>query len=166
MEKQVYGKRSVWQWIIIYLVIGAAAYGLIYYFMIAGNGASPTPAPTTTQMSPSPKPLEMIVKLNEENNSGESGEATLKEENGKTTVTVNLMGFTEDVPQPAHIHSGSCPGVGTVKYPLANIINGSSVTILDATLAEIKQNLPLAVNVHKSAQEITNYTACGELPSE
>ena len=33
-----YGKRPMWQWIVIYLVIGAVVYGLIYYFMFAGKG--------------------------------------------------------------------------------------------------------------------------------
>lgn len=31
-----YGKRPVWQWVVIYLIIGAIVYGLIYYF--AQNG--------------------------------------------------------------------------------------------------------------------------------
>lgn len=171
MEEKAYGKKPLWQWILIYVVIGGIIYGLIYYFVLAGKGglpsytSQPTSAPITTQATPSSQPLEMTVKLNEENNSGESGEATLKEENGKTTVTVSLTGFTEGIPQPAHIHIGSCPGVEAVKYPLSNIINGSSATVLNATLNEIKQNLPLAINVHKSAKEITNYTACGELSS-
>lgn len=33
-----YGKRPLWQWIVIYLVIGAIAYGLIYYFFFAPKG--------------------------------------------------------------------------------------------------------------------------------
>lgn len=163
--EQGYGKRPLWQWIVLYVVIGLAIYGIIYYFLIAGKGNT-TPAPTETPTVQPVQSLEMTVKLNEENNSGESGTATLKEENGKTAVTVSLTGFTGNIPQPAHIHAGVCPGVGAVKYPLANIVNGSSVTILDATLTDIKQNLPLAINVHKSAQEITNYTACGQLSSE
>lgn len=173
MEKG-YNKRPLWQWTIIYLAIAAVAYGLIYYFVFAGKGgytpqtntAQPTSAPAANQTTPSSKPLETTVKLSEENNSGEMGEAILKEENGKTTVTVSLTGFTQGVSQPAHIHIGSCPGVEAIKYPLANVIDGSSITVLNVALAEIKQNLPLAINIHKSAQEITNYTACGELSSE
>ncbi len=33
-----YGKRPLWQWVVIYLVIGAVVYGLIYYFVIAKKG--------------------------------------------------------------------------------------------------------------------------------
>lgn len=27
-----YGKRPLWQWIVLYVIIGAIVYGLIYYF--------------------------------------------------------------------------------------------------------------------------------------
>ncbi len=30
-----YGKRPLWQWIVIYLVVGLIVYGLIYYFVLA-----------------------------------------------------------------------------------------------------------------------------------
>jgi flagellar basal body-associated protein FliL len=37
-SKYGYGKRPLWQWIVIYLVIGAIVYGLIYYFVFAKKG--------------------------------------------------------------------------------------------------------------------------------
>lgn len=63
-----YGKRPLWQWIVIYLIIGGAIYGLIYYFVIAKKGgysvnynqqgqsptqqeSSPTSTPSTTTNS-------------------------------------------------------------------------------------------------------------------
>lgn len=36
-KKGSYGKRPLWQWIILYLIIGAVVYGLIYYFVLAKN---------------------------------------------------------------------------------------------------------------------------------
>lgn len=33
-----YGKRPLWQWIVIYLVIGAVVYALLYYFVFANKG--------------------------------------------------------------------------------------------------------------------------------
>lgn len=46
-----YGKRPLWQWILIYLVVGAVVYWGIYYFYIGrkagSNGGNPT-----TQHSP------------------------------------------------------------------------------------------------------------------
>jgi len=38
MGEASYGKRPMWQWIIIYLVIAIVAYGLIYYFVLAKKG--------------------------------------------------------------------------------------------------------------------------------
>lgn len=47
-----YGKKSIWQWIIIYIIIGAVIYGLIYYFVLnkrGGYGGGGTSAPGTQQ---------------------------------------------------------------------------------------------------------------------
>lgn len=33
-----YGKRPLWQWVVIYVVIGGIVYGAIYYFAIAKKG--------------------------------------------------------------------------------------------------------------------------------
>jgi len=33
-----YGNRPLWQWIVIYLVVGAIIYGLVYYFILAKKG--------------------------------------------------------------------------------------------------------------------------------
>lgn len=170
-----YGKRPMWQWVLLYVVIAVILYGAFYYFFLAKKGgystssSNPYSSPTVmlkATTTPEAMTNEMKVNLNEENNSGESGTATLKEENGKTTVTVSLTGFTKDVVQPAHIHVGSCPGVGAVKYPLTNVVNGKSVTVLGVTLVDFKKLLPLSVNVHKSAASIATYTSCGELPSK
>lgn len=171
-----YGKRPMWQWILLYLVVAVVLYGGYYFFFLAKGGnntsnpyganqsASPTTVPSTASQGTSSN--EMKVNLVGENNSGESGTAVLKEENGKTTVTINLTGFQTGGPQPAHVHMGACPGVGDIKYPLKDIVNGQSVTVLSATLTEIRQALPLAINIHKSSKEIAVYTSCGELPSQ
>lgn len=148
----LYGKRPFWEWMVIYLIIGGIIYGLIYYFVSAKKGGYVTPAVT-----------EITIPLAMENNSGESGIAVLKEENGQTTVAIDLKGFQADVVQPTHIHIGACPGVGKILYPLTNVVNGKSTTVLKVTLDHLKNQLPLALNIHKSKTEITNYTACGTL---
>ncbi len=33
-----YGKRPMWQWILIYAVVGGIIYFLIYYFVFANKG--------------------------------------------------------------------------------------------------------------------------------
>ena len=53
-----YGKRPLWQWVLIYLVIGLVLYGLIYYFVLAKRGTSvynsaPTIPPVASEFSPS-----------------------------------------------------------------------------------------------------------------
>ena len=34
-----YGKRPLWQWLAIYIAVGAVVYFLIYYFVLAPKGA-------------------------------------------------------------------------------------------------------------------------------
>ncbi|HEU5379415.1 MAG TPA: hypothetical protein VFV38_28665 [Ktedonobacteraceae bacterium] len=63
-----YGKRPLWQWIVLYVIIGGLLYGLIYYFVIAkqgGYGSTSTtkqyPSPTS-QITPS-APMSAIYML-------------------------------------------------------------------------------------------------------
>lgn len=58
-----YGKRPLWQWILIYAVVGIVIYGLIYYFVFAKKGginynasppASTAPAATNLESTSSP----------------------------------------------------------------------------------------------------------------
>lgn len=47
-----YGKRPMWQWIVIYLVVGLIIYGLIYYFVFAkkaGGGYNYSGSQSTQQ---------------------------------------------------------------------------------------------------------------------
>jgi hypothetical protein len=91
------------------------------------------------------------------------------------------------VAHPAHIHAGSCPEVGDVVYPLAdlassNAIGGSmaspqaasdavdltgavlseSTTEVEATLDDILA-AEHAINVHASAEDIQTSIACGDV---
>jgi len=116
-----------------------------------------------TTPSPSATIREIIVTLEPVNDSQEAGTATITEENGQTKVVISLTGYAEGVAQPAHIHIGECPGVGAVKYPLTSVTNGTSVTALAVNLEQLRQELPLAINIHKSATEVSTYTACGPL---
>lgn len=119
--------------------------------------------PPVSQTTPQGQSNEMNVMLSSQSNSNESGIATLKEMNGSVTVNLYLTGYTSDVTQPAHIHVGTCPGVGVISYPLNSVLNGRSTTVLNTSLAQLKQQLPLAINVHKSNVEISTYTSCGAL---
>ncbi len=151
-------------WIVIIIAV-AVAVGAYFLFMNKKTEAPTTSTNTTTTVTNTVETTvtERTIKLNPQNGSGESGSAVLSEKDGKVTVTLDLTGAPLDVSQPAHIHSGSCPDVGAVAYPLTNVVNGKSVTVLDTTFAKLDAKLPLAINVHKSVAESTNYVSCGDL---
>lgn len=142
------------------LLLAACNYGKTPTAVVSPS-ESPTAAATTTV--PVAVPTKKTVTLTEENKSGQKGTAVLEEVGGKVKVTVSLTGTKMAAAQPAHIHIGICPGVGAVKYPLTNVVSGSSVTMLDVTMADLVAGGPLALNVHKSANEAGVYTACGGL---
>jgi hypothetical protein len=91
----------------------------------------------------------------------QTGTAVLTEIDGQVEVVLTVSPALE-TSQPAHIHAGDCPGVGDVVYPLENVVDGASTTVLDITMADLEGE-NLAINVHKSADEVSVYTACGEL---
>ena len=136
--------------VVVLVVVGGA-----YYYINNSNKQAPTTNKTV--------PDENIITLSEQNASGESGTATLTEENGKVKVVLNLTGAPDSVTQPAHIHVGACPNVGAVKYALTSPVNGLSETILDVTLDQLKAEQPLGLNVHKSTNEASVYVSCGDL---
>ena len=82
---------------------------------------------------------------------------------GKVKVTLDVFNAPKGSVQPAHIHLGSCPDPGAVKYPLTSVSNGHSETMLDTSVGEILQQLPLAINVHKSVKDAKAYVACGNV---
>jgi len=43
-NKKYYGKRPLWQWVVIYLIIGGIVYGLLYYSGVIklGKGIYPS----------------------------------------------------------------------------------------------------------------------------
>lgn len=93
----------------------------------------------------------------------QGGTATLEETENGVLVSLLLYGYTTELEQPAHVHIGGCPGIGDVAYPLEPVVNGESSTTLGVTMEELKAQLPLAINVHKSANEVSVYTSCGDL---
>lgn len=78
-------------------------------------------------------------------------------------MVVSITSGAAGIAQPAHIHTGNCASLGSVKYPLTAIDGGKSVTLVNATLASVR-NGGTAINVHKSAAEVSVYIACGDIP--
>jgi hypothetical protein len=157
--------------ILVLLVVGAFA-----FLKLKSSGpAQIYPAPSVSYESTSPIPTEqassspsaklnqIIIDLAEQNTSSESGKATLMEENGKTRVSLEVTGGPKGVAQPAHIHSGKCPNPGIIKYPLTSVVDGKSETVIEASISGLLAQLPLAINVHKSAAQSKTYVACGDI---
>ncbi len=105
----------------------------------------------------------MTVTLTAQNDSGQNGTVTLEDIDANTTkVTVNISGGS-DTPQPAHIHAGSCANLDPKpKWPLTNVVNGMSETMVPASLAEIATGA-YAINIHKSGPEASVYVSCGDI---
>ena len=108
---------------------------------------------------------EATVDLSEQSTSGESGTATLTAEGDKTKVVISLDNAPSGVPQPAHIHKGSCDKLDpTPAYGLENVMDGKSTTEVDEPLDELRDE-DYAINVHKSGTDLKTYVACGDIGS-
>ena len=135
------------------MVLGLLALlALLTFAPAAAQQASPAGSQSTT------------VQFNPQNNSGESGTATLTAQGSQTHVVINLNGAPPSA-QPAHIHQGTCANLNPKpQYPLNDVTNGKSDTTVNASLASL-MNGNSAINVHKSAAEIQTYVACGNIPA-
>ena len=144
-----------------YLSLGFAAAALV----LVGGGCGKTAEPSSVFEGSDAGPTTLVFSLSALNNSGESGTATITPiSDTQSRVSVELTGAPADE-QPAHIHLGSCPTPGGVKYPLTNVVGGKSETVLDVTVGALQAQLPLALNVHKSPAEAGVFVSCGNLPS-
>lgn len=107
----------------------------------------------------------ITVGLQAENDSGETGTATLKQIGDDILVTVNMKNPTAPV-QPMHIHTGQCGATLNPKpqYPLKNVTDGISKTKLSNMKLSDLETGGFAINVHKSSDAIATYVACGNIP--
>ncbi|MGH3029824.1 MAG: CHRD domain-containing protein [Gaiellaceae bacterium] len=103
------------------------------------------------------------VELTEQNGSGQSGTATLEAAGeGQTTVTLELSN-PPDVPQPVHIHEGTCAELNPQPaFPLENLEDGTSETTVDISVEEL-QSGEYAINAHASEEDVETYVACGDI---
>jgi Cu/Zn superoxide dismutase len=101
--------------------------------------------------------------LNEQNGSGESGTAVISDEfDLGTRVVVDLQNAPKGI-QPIHIHLGTCDNIAPKpSFPLQNVVNGHSETLLPVAFAEIDKGVYL-INVHTSPTRLEPYVACGAI---
>jgi hypothetical protein len=104
------------------------------------------------------------ARLSAQNNSGETGTATLtKQSDTQTKVVLSVTGAPAGASQPVHIHKGTCAKLDPKPaYPLSPLVNGKSETVVNASIDELSKG-GYAVNGHKSAQEVSTYVFCGDL---
>ena len=104
----------------------------------------------------------ITFNLASQNDSGISGTATLTNlGGGKLRVEIHVIGSGPSS-RPAHIHEGNCSQLNPApKFPLANVVNGVSITDLNVSLQEITSS-PHAIHMHKSPEEMPIYVACAD----
>ncbi len=92
------------------------------------------------------------------------GQAALLGLGSRTSVSVRVASGSASVLRPVHIHEGSCADLGAVRYPLQDIDNGFSLTVVDVPLADLRTG-NLAINVARSQGESDVSVACGDIPA-
>jgi hypothetical protein len=106
----------------------------------------------------------VTVTLGPGRDASQPGTAVLTARGNQTEVVINIAPGAAGVAQPVHIHEGACPGVGAVKFPLTNIVDGKSTTTVDSPLSGL-QTGSFSINAHRSQAEVAVYTACGNIPA-
>jgi hypothetical protein len=96
------------------------------------------------------------------NQSGVTGSVTFKPAGSRSEVSIAVEPAGH-LDMPAHIHPGTCDDLTPQpKFPLENVRNGASVTVVPATVDELFAG-GLAVNIHKSNDDLKSYTACVDI---
>jgi Cu/Zn superoxide dismutase len=108
----------------------------------------------------------VMVKIGPQNNSGESGTATLTDAgDGKTKVTVNVTGQPAGS-QPMHIHKGTCANLDPKPaFGLPPLTGGKAEATVNVAMDALQKE-KFAINGHKSPQEVSVYVFCGEIPTK
>lgn len=108
-------------------------------------------------------PQTITVTMNAENNSGESGTATLTELTNGVKVTLALT-HAPSTAQPTHIHAGTCTKLNPApELPLTSTINGKSTTMLTGKKLSDFSGGKFSINVHKSTNDLKTYVSCGTI---
>jgi hypothetical protein len=110
------------------------------------------------------------VTFTELNDSGLSGTAELTARREGTAVSMQISGVVGE--HPTHIHTGTCDDLDPdPRYPLNNVelstteLAGTSDSVVDVPLDELLSN-PHLILIHKSAEELDVYYACGNIVAD
>lgn len=106
----------------------------------------------------------LTIELAEENDSGQTGTATLTAVGPNETEVVVDVTNPPAESQPVHIHEGSCDDIDPQPlHGLPNLMDGHTESTVPASLDELTAG-GLALNAHRSDEQIDLYVACGNLP--
>jgi Cu/Zn superoxide dismutase len=109
-------------------------------------------------------PTPVNVPITAQNGSGETGTAVLTQMPDGVQVVVSITGAPSGVAQPTHIHMGTCSKLNPApKYPLSNTVDGKSTTMVKGVKLSDLTSGQYAINIHKSANDIGTYVACGNI---
>src|SRR5215204_5566097 len=110
------------------------------------------------------------VTFTELNDSGLSGTAELTVRRQGTEVSMQINGVVGE--HPTHIHTGTCDDLDPdPKYPLNNVelntteLVGTSDSVVDVPLDELLST-PHLILIHRSAEELDVYYACGDIVAD
>lgn len=152
--------RKILVVIIIFFILGT----LLFVNNNASKRSQTKATPSSGQTrNVSQNPQGFSIVLGQQNNSRETGLATIEGVDNKTKITLTLVEFPKKIKQPAHVHLGSCSDPGEVKYPLNNVVDGKSETTIDVDVNKFIKEFPMIVNIHKSIEEANLYVSCGYL---
>jgi len=135
--------------------VGLAVVLLAAALLVAGSGGGVSAQDET-----------VTVTMGAGRDASQTGTATLTAQGSQTQVVLNIQPAAAGVEQPVHIHSGSCPGVGAVAFPLTNVVDGTSTTVVDATLDSLRTG-GYSINVHQDGTQagLGVYVSCGAIPA-
>jgi Cu/Zn superoxide dismutase len=106
----------------------------------------------------------VMIELAEQNGSGQTGTATFTATGPlETRVVVEVTNPPAET-QPIHVHEGSCADIDPEPlYGLPNLQDGRTEATVPASLDQLTAG-GLALNAHRSDEQIDLYVACGDLP--
>lgn len=142
------------------ILLGILALSLVA--LVGCRQDDPTLEPEPGEVEGPAEGPSVTIEMRALNDSGQSGTATLTDEEGQTRVVVELANSPAG-PQPIHIHPGPCADLDPApQYPLTNLSNGRSETVVEVSLEDLLAGT-FAINAHKSPEEVQIYVSCGDI---
>ncbi len=110
-EKKVgYGKRPLWQWIVIYLILAIIVYGAIYYFFLSKHGGYGNSSSTQTPQSTS--------QVNTKSTTNQTGNIyMMKNDPSKGSYLTDLKGMTLYTSDKDTSGVSNCTGACATNWP-------------------------------------------------